>query len=288
MLETNPIFEFEVVNLKLQTKKSDAEKLEAYKAIILKLVELKCHSAVSENQHLIMYSAYQKKTETGIEYIYGRLGKGIYFDNKNGRSLDIESSTTEEEEYDTSKLYNPDYTDYVFIPSAHRLCVQLGNKITASQVRRFLISNASQVIQYGDKIAVEIQKEETAISELLTAKKVHKLDYSISYTNDDTLGAAASLFDRRLKRSQIGKVNVKAEADHNDYMNIEGEEILEGGIELAKGNGNINSAEITTSDGERKTVTTKDKAKRIKIQSDYESFRTAIVNRIMLLFRNEE
>jgi hypothetical protein len=286
-MEIEPTFEFEVVNIKLQTKKNDNEKLNAYKAIILKLVELRCHSAVSENKHLIMYTAYQKQTDTGVDYIYGNIGKGIYFDKEKGRSLDIESSRTENEEYNTSKIYNPDRTDYVFIPTAHRLCVLIGNKITGNQVRIFLISNAAKVVEPGDKIEIEIQKEETAINELLTARKVHKLDYSISYTNDDTLGAAASLFDRRLKRSQIGKVNVKAEADHNDYMKIEGEEILEGGIELAKENGNINSAEITTSTGERKTVTTKDKASKIKIQSDYESFRTAIVNRIMQLFRNQ-
>jgi hypothetical protein len=286
MNEIDPTFEFEVINLKLQTKKTEEERLEAYKAILLELVKLKRHSAVGENKHLIIYSAFQKVTDSGIEFIYGRIGKGIYFNEENGSVLDIENAVTEHEKFDTNKIYNPDTTDYVFIPAAHRLCVIIGKKISGNDVRKFLISNASLVVSKADKIEIEIEKEETAITELLTAKKVHKLDYTISYTNDDTLGAAASLFDKRLKKSQIGKLNVKAESDHNDFMKIEGEEILEGGIELARNNGNINSADITTMKGERKTISSKDKPKRIKIKADYEKFRTVIVSTIMLMYRS--
>jgi hypothetical protein len=95
------------------------------------------------------------------------------------------------------------------------------------------------------------------------------------------------LFDRRLKKSQIGKLHLKAEADHHDFMEIKGEEILEGGIELAKSNGNINSADITTITGVRKTISSKDKPKKIKIKSDYEVFRKVVVSTIMLMFRSE-
>jgi hypothetical protein len=285
MNEFDPTFEFEIINLKLQTKKSDEEKYEAYKTILPELVKLKCHSAVGENKHLIIYSAFAKVTETGVEYIYGSIGKGIYFNDEEGSALDIENLKTEREKFDTNKIYNPDRTDYIFVPAAHRLCIIIGNKISGNDVRKFLISNASIVVTQGDRIEIEIEKEETAISELLNAKKVHKLDYTITYTNDDTLGAAASLFDKRLKNSQIGKLNLKAESDHNDFMKIEGEEILEGGIELARSNGNINSADITTLKGERKTISSKDKPKRIKIKADYEKFRTVIVSTIMLMFR---
>lgn len=285
MNEFDPTFEFEIINIKLQTEKNENERFDAYKAFIYRLVERKLHSAVGENKHMIIYSAYPKITETGVEYIYGRIGKGIYFTDKEGSAIDIESLETENEIYDTSKIYNPDRTDYVFIPAAHRLCVRIGNKITGNQVRRFLLSNVQSIVDKGDKIEIELQKEETTIEELLKAKKVHKLDYSISYTNDDTLGAAASLFDRRLKKSQIGKIQLKAEADHNDQMKVEGEEILEGGIELARNNGTINSAEITTISGERKHLSTKEIPKRVKIKSDHETFRNALVSAIMLLFR---
>lgn len=286
MENIDPTFEFEVINIKLQTNKTPEERYESYKSIILDLVNSQLHSAVGENKHLIIYTAIKKVTETGIEYIYGRIGKGIYFDKENGSAIDITKSSTEPEIFDTTKIYNPNITDYIFIPSAHRLCVKMGDKISGNDVRKFLYVNIPLVMDKRDKIEVEIENEEKAIKEILTALKIHKIDYVISYTNDDTLGAAASLFEKRLKRSQIGKINIKADADHHDSMKFKGEEILEGGIELAENNGNINSAEITNSKGIRKTVTTKDKPKRIKIQCDYEKFRSVIVSTIMLMYRN--
>lgn len=283
----DPIFEFEVINIKLQTNKTDIEKYDAYKSLIIKLVNSKLHSAVGENKHLIIYTAISKVSETGIEYIYGRIGKGIYFEKENGSAIDIEKSETEPETFDTSKIYNPANADYVFIPSAHRFCVRIGDKISGNDVRKFLYSNIPKIMDTSDKIEVELENEEKAINEILTALAIHKIDYNISYTNDDTLGAAASLFEKRLKKSQIGKINIKAEADHNDFMKFKGEEILEGGIELAENNGNINSAEITNSKGIRKTVSTKDRPKRIKVQCDYEVFRNAIVREIMFIYRNK-
>jgi len=286
MENIDPTFEFEVINIKLQTNKTPEERYESYKSIILDLVKSQLHSAVGLNKHLIIYSATLKVSDTGIEYIYGRIGKGIYFDKENGSSIDIKKSSTESEIFDITKIYNPDKADYIFIPSAHRFCVKMGDKISGNEVRKFLYVNIPFVMDTSDKIQVEIENEEKAIQEILTALKIHKIDYIISYTNDDTLGAAASLFEKRLKKSQIGKINIKAEADHHDFMKFKGEEILEGGIELAENNGNINSAEITNSKGIRKTVTTKDKPKRIKIQCDYEIFRNVIVSTIMSLYRN--
>lgn len=286
MENIDPTFEFEVINIKLQTNKTPEERHESYKSIILDLVKSQLHSAVGENKHLIIYSAISKVSDAGIEYIYGRIGKGIYFEKENGSAIDIKKSATEPETFDTTKIYNPNLTDYIFIPSAHRLCVKMGDKISGNDVRKFLYVNIPLVMDKNDKIEVEIENEEKAIQEILTALKIHKIDYVISYTNDDTLNAAASLFEKRLKKSQIGKINVKAEADHHDFMKFAGEEILEGGIELAENNGNINSAEITNSKGIRKTVTTKDKPKRIKIQCDYEKFRNVIVSTIMSMYRN--
>ena len=286
MENIDPKFEFEVINIKLQTNKTPEEKYNSYKSIIIDLVNLKLHSAVGENKHLIIYSATKKVSDSGVDYIYGRIGKGIYFDKENGSAIDITTSSREPETFDITKIYNPVIADYIFIPSAHRFCVKLGDKISGNDVRKFLYVNIPLVMDKSDKIEVEIENEDNAIQEILTALKIHKIDYIISYTNDDTLNAAASLFEKRLKSSQIGKINVKAEADHHDFMKFKGEEILEGGIELAENNGNINSAEITNSKGVRKTVTTKDKPKRIKIQCDHEKFRNVLVNTIMSLYRN--
>ena len=119
-------------------------------------------------------------------------------------------------------------------------------------MRKFLINALHKVRDVNDIIRVEIENEPKAIDEILKASKIHKIDYVVTYTNDDVLGATGTLFDKRLKRSNIGKIEVKAESDHHDFLNIEGEELLEGGIQLARSNGAIKSATITTKAGKRK------------------------------------
>lgn len=284
--ELDPFFYFEVVNIRLQTNKSPEDRYEAYKSILFNLVKSKIHSAVGENKHMIIYTAILKKTDNNVEYIYGKLGKGIYIEDENINSIDIEKSQTERVSFDTSKIYKPEIADYIFIPSAHRFCVLLGDKISGNDVKKFLYNNIPEIMDKTDKIEVSLENEEKAINEIKSAKQIHKIDYTISYTNDDPLGATASLFDRRLKKSQIGKINVKAEADHNDFLKTKNEELLEGGIELAQSNGSINSADITDNMGIRRTVTSKDKPRKIKIQADYEKFRAVLVAAIIQIFRN--
>ncbi|WP_430812970.1 MULTISPECIES: DUF4747 family protein [unclassified Carboxylicivirga] len=281
-------YKFEVINIKLQTEKEGDDKKEAYIKLITDLVDNKVHSAVAENKHIMLYSYFRKKTEvTGVDYLYGRIGKGFYFDKKSGQAIDIENLKSETIENDTSKIFDASIAEFIFIPEAHRFCIQLGAKISGNDVRKFFMNSLLEVKEQNDIIRIELENEPKAIDEILTAKRIHKIDYVVTYTNDDVLSASADLFDKRLKKSQIGKIEIKAESDHNDFMNIKGEELLEGGIELARSNGAIKSATITTSENTRKTVKSADTPLRIEIKSTAEKFRGYMANLIMKTFRTE-
>jgi hypothetical protein len=282
------IYKFEVINIKLQTKKEGDEKIEAYIKLITDLVNKKVHTAVAKNLHLMLYSYYSKQaTNSGIKYLYGRLGKGFYFDNEQGQAIDIENLKSERISNDTSKIFDALTTDFIFIPTAHRFCILIGSKISGNDVRKFLINALPKVRNDKDIIRIELENEPRVIDEILKASKIHKIDYVITYTNDDVLGATGSLFDKRLKRSNIGKIEVKAESDHNDYMITEGEELLEGGIQLARSNGAIKSATITTESGIRKVVKSQDTPLRIEYKATAERFREYMVKLIMETFRPE-
>lgn len=281
------IYKFEVINIKLQTKKENEEKIDAYIKLITGLVEKKIHTAVGKNLHLMLYSYYEKATDNGTKYLYGRLGKGFYFDNKESQAIDIENLKSETNENDTSKIFDALITDYIFIPEAHRFCVRVGAKVSGNDVRKFLINALPKVCDVDDIIRVEIDNEPRAIDEILNASKIHKIDYVVTYTNDDVLGATGTLFDKRLKRSNIGKIEVKAESDHHDFLNIEGEELLEGGIQLARSNGTIKSATITTKSGKRKTVKSKEIPMKIEFKATVERFREFMVRLMMDAFRPE-
>ena len=76
-------FKFQVINIKLQTSKTGDEKLEAYENLIKRLKNRKVHSSVAENTHMIIYNYYKRETPiSNVGYLYGTLGKGIYFEKE--------------------------------------------------------------------------------------------------------------------------------------------------------------------------------------------------------------
>lgn len=217
--------------------------------------------------------------------MYGRIGKGFYFEKKSAQAIDIENSKSETVENDRSKIFDASVAEFIFVPEAHRFCIQLGSKISGNDVKKFFINALMEVKDKSDVVRVEIETEPKAIDEILTAKKIHKIDYVVTYTNDDVLKTTGDLFDQRLKRSQIGKIEIKAESDHNEFLNVEGEELLEGGIELAQSNGTIRSATITTSDNKKKIIKSKEVPLRLEIVTKAEKFRNYLVNLVMRSFR---
>jgi hypothetical protein len=277
---------FEIINIKLQT--STERRLDAYIKLFKDLVEKRIHIPVAENKHLILYGCYQHKTESGIDYLYGKIGKGVFFDNREGLAIDLTNGTSEKRENDQDTIINAITCEYIFIPTAHRFCFQIGKKIYSSDVIKFMKEAIKKIQNPNDIVRIEIENEPDAINEIMNATKIHKLNYVISYTNDDALGATANLFDQRLKRSGIGKIEVKAEADHNSILNFKGEELLEGGIELSRSNGIIKSASITNVNGVKKTVSSNKRPFQLELSSTYDKFRSYLTNKIMREFRSDE
>lgn len=282
-------FRFEVLNIKLQTSKIGVAKKQAYIKLIKELKDQKIHTAVAENKHVVIYSYTEKNTErTGVDYLYGKVGKGFNFGRESGTALNIDNSISEEVAFDTNKLFNPTSTGYIFIPEIHRFLIELGNGINSLDMLKFFQSALDQVKDEDDIVRVEIENEPSIIREVLNSRRLQKIDYVVTYTNDDTLGATAELFDHRLKNSNIGKIEVTAEADHNGFLNINGEELLEGGIELAARNGEIKSATILDENGRKKFISSKDKPFRLELRSTLELFRTLAVNLLMNQHRTNQ
>ncbi len=281
----------QVINIKLQTLKEGAEKDEAYMRLIEKLSENKIHMRVAENKHMIIYNGYRSKTTfSNVEYIYGTIGKGIYFEQDEINSIIISKAKTEKTKNDLDKISGAKTTTYIFIPSAHRFCILMNSGITGNETYKFLKSSLKSVADKADIVEVEIEKDSKIVDEIFQAYKIHSVDYTISYTNDDTMSEIADAYDARLKRLHIGKMNLKAEADHNGELNMEeDDELLKGGIELATSNGTINKVVITKKQGEaKKTISNIDKTRNFEVTANDENFKNIIVNFIMKLFRNIE
>lgn len=211
-------FKSQLINIKLQTSKEN--KKEAYIKLFSDLLDQSIHVGVGENRHMILLSKYPQNTDSETKYIYGKIGKGFYFDKPTGVAIDLASKESEKVVTNQDKIIHATITEYVFIPDAHRFCLILGGNITLLEVFKFLNEALHTVKDKEDIVKLEIENEPEIVDEILTAKKVHQLSYKISYTNDDFNKAVAAQLDARLKKCFVGTLEVNAKADNNGEMNI--------------------------------------------------------------------
>lgn len=280
-------FIVQIINIKLQTRKEGPEKTEAYKNLIRKLQINKVHEPISENNHLIIYNYYERATPIKqIPYIYGSLGKGIYFDKEEINSINLENLEAKKINPDRDNILASKTTYFIFLPTIHKFCIVVKNGINANNVYKFLKNALSKVAEKEDIVEVEIIKEPQITEEILNAFAIHYLDYSISYTNDDPTSSMDKLYDHRLKKLNIGEIGVKMKADFNGALNTdEPDELIEGGIKLAEQNGNINEAIITRKRGGiRETVSNKENPRKVIVQATDEDFKEKIVINVFNLF----
>lgn len=285
------IFTFQAVNIKLQTNKTGVAKLEAYKKLIMDLSERKINSWVQENTHMVMYSATERiSQQSKTSYIYGKIGKGVHFGDELVDTLNIEEAEEGITHIDKNKIWSPKITDYIFVPEIHRMAIIHGKGISINNLQRYLKEALLQVCDPNDKIIVEIMRDPLITDEILNAFKIHALDYEITYTNDDITDSADKLLDTRMKRIRAGYLALQLKADNNDsFDRTEPDELIDGGIVLAEQNGKINSAVITRKQGDDKIfLSNKEKPRFWSVETLYENFREAIVNKLKNTALKEE
>lgn len=277
---------FFVFNIKLQTNKSDEERLVAYRDLIEKLTQKKNRILeVKQNQAIIMYSSLGDK---GSPFIYGRTAKGLYVPGEEKRVL--KDGELQKESNDPNSLIDPNLARYIFIPAAHRLCVEKTSKGPSPvDIERYLNHFLSRLIDKDDIIEIVLEKDTRAIEEIFSAEAVYELSYKISYTNEDLNKDLAKLFDEELKENNIGELIVNAKADNKqEGLKIDNSPILGGGLKLAESNGEIRRAVIIPKNAKRKkTVTNQDKPKLIDLKfKDQDNFLSLWYNKIINLYRN--
>ena len=280
-------YSLQIVNIKLQTDKLNKEKTEAYINLIKELKLKKIHVEVNENYHMIIYSCIQRISNYDkIEFYYGALGKGIYFEEDEIPSINIEQSTNEYRTTDKGHILKPKTITYIFIPSIHKFCIFCNEGISITETFKFLKQSLPKVASKEDLVEIEIVKDPIITEDILKSFQIHSLDYTISYSNDDPNSSMEKQLDDRLKKLNIGKIGVKIEADHNNSLNlIDKDELIEGGIKLAEKNGTVNSAVVTKIDGgERETLTNKESHCVINIKANDDNFLYIATSKIFNYF----
>lgn len=278
---------FYVINVKLQSTKEGEERQEAYLDLFRRLRERRVHLRVSKDRHVAIFDLFEDKLSNGTTYLRGKIGKGIFFD-KVGTSLHIPSSTSEREDADRDRIRQIKVAPFIFIPLAHRFCLlrQKPVPLTVNDAAHYLKNALEQVKDKDDLVLVEVENDNMAIEQILAAEAVHRLDYNVSYTNDDFSGAMGKQLEERLKRSRIGKLRVSASADHHGKLEVKNEELLQGGIELARRNGSV-SAKVTE-DGAKKWVSTVRQPLVVNLKVTADRIWANIINFVRQQYRNSD
>jgi hypothetical protein len=286
-------YRYQLLNIKLQTHKTDVEKENAYSSLIKNMKELRLHSAVSKDKHITIYNFYERTIEnTDAKYLYGYIGKGLCFDKEMITNIDLSQSENLESKVQVQKdlLINAELTTYIFVPSVHKFCIILNNSINANQVHKFFKNSLGFVTDKDDIWNIDIVKDPKITDDILSAFAIHSLNYSISYTNDDPNKSIDKLFDQRLKRLNIGNIDVNMQSDNTGSFNIkEEDELIQGGILLAEQNGQINEVVITRHEGEKRVkLSNQQKPATFEIEAFELDYMKIIVQNIIKLFTNHD
>ncbi|WDF68699.1 DUF4747 family protein [Sphingobacterium oryzagri] len=276
---------FFILNVKLQNVENNDERSSRYRELISELSNDRHILKVrAKNAAVIMYASYG---DSSIPYIYGRIAKGIQLDGQEIEVIKDGNQSTEINDPNSVKL--PNVARYIFVPLAHRLCVEkVANGPLPNEVEKYLKDFLVRYLKKDEKIEVILEKDEQTIDRILKAKTVLEINYKISYTNEDIGSAMDTLFDKELKDSKIGQIEVKAKADNDvDGLKINGTPILEGGIKLAESNGEIKRAVIIPKGKTKKeTISNEKKPKTIEIEeNDNIPFWEQLYKKIMNKYR---
>lgn len=276
---------FFLFNIKLQTNKNNEERLLAYRELIEKLTQKKNRILeVKPNQAVTMYGSLGDKMSP---YIYGRTAKGLYIAGEEKKIF--KDGELQKEPNDPNSLIDPNIARYIFIPDAHRLCVEKTTKgPNPSDIEKYLNHFLNSLIDKEDIIEIILEKDTKAIKEIFSAKSVHEISYKISYTNEDLSQDLAKLFDDELKENNIGELVVNAKADNkSEGLKINNTPILGGGLKLAESNGEIRRAVIIPINSKKKkTISNQDKPKFLELKfEDKDPFWEVWYKKIINIYR---
>jgi len=235
---------FYVFNVKLQSDKKGSERIQAYETLIKSLTSTTRFTRLNKNEAIAMYKPYER-SEKGVKYFYGSLGKGISFFDKDEIHV-LDNNNISSEPVKKNRILEPIVGDYIFIPSIHRFALLCKpNSISLNDFNKFLQDHLHKFVELPERIVIDFEKESSIIQEIFKARAIYSLSYEISYSNNDALSAQGELFDELLKENHIGDLKVTAQSDHRqEGMNISKVDFLGGGIEVAKRNGTIKHAAI--------------------------------------------
>jgi hypothetical protein len=274
-------YDVQIANIKLLSNRRGGN--EAYVDIISKIHDQKISIPVYGDTHLILRTQFHdvvKIENNNIEIQYGSISSYTVIDGNDWLNL----NNMEVENIDLPKNVFPSLKEsqYIFIPTAHRLAIVKGDGISIKRVEKFLKEAIEQVIVGDEDFEVCVEQADDAFDRITMAEAVKKLFIDISYSNADTGDDAYAFMDQQIRVSEMKRLKMEATPNHNGDIRTDSL-LVSGALKVAQSNGSAKATIIEN--GQRTKINTKEHPRTLFLQCEETLLKLQVVKQIINLFR---
>ena len=274
-------YDVQIANIKLLSNRRGGN--EAYVDIISKIHDQKISIPVYGDTHLILRTQFHdvvKIENNNIEIQYGSISSYTVIDGNDWLNL----NNMEVENIDLPKNVFPSLKEsqYIFIPTAHRLAIVKGDGISIKRVEKFLKEAIEQVIVEDEDFEVCVEQADDAFDRITMAEAVKKLFIDISYSNADTGDDAYAFMDQQIRVSEMKRLKMEATPNHNGDIRTDSL-LVSGALKVAQSNGSAKATIIEN--GQRTKINTKEHPRILFLQCEETLLKLQVVKQIINLFR---
>ena len=274
-------YDVQIANIKLLSNRRGGN--EAYVDIISKIHDQKISIPVYGDTHLILRTQFHdvvKIENNNIEIQYGSISSYTVIDGNDWLNL----NNMEVENIDLPKNVFPSLKEsqYIFIPTAHRLAIVKGDGISIKRVEKFLKEAIEQVIVEDGDFEVCVEQADDAFDRITMAEAVKKLFIDISYSNADTGDDAYAFMDQQIRVSEMKRLKMEATPNHNGDIRTDSL-LVSGALKVAQSNGSAKATIIEN--GQRTKINTKEHPRTLFLQCEETLLKLQVVKQIINLFR---
>lgn len=274
-------YDVQIANIKLLSNRRGGN--EAYVDIISKIHDQKISIPVYGDTHLILRTQFHdvvKIENNNIEIQYGSISSYTVIDGNDWLNL----NNMEVENIDLPKNVFPSLKEsqYIFIPTAHRLAIVKGDGISIKRVEKFLKEAIEQVIVEDEDFEVCVEQADDAFDRITMAEAVKKLFIDISYSNADTGDDAYAFMDQQIRVSEMKRLKMEATPNHNGDIRTDSL-LVSGALKVAQSNGSAKATIIEN--GQRTKINTKEHPRTLFLQCEETLLKLQVVKQIINLFR---
>jgi len=246
-------FNFNILNIKLNTPEEFANDKEKYKNLIDNVKGRKLITKLRGDKHCIMRTLFHDPEKP--EIMHGEFTAFTMIETDeylNIDTMDIEEGL----EIDQNAFPNPKGLPFYFFAEFHRMIVPSKGKISLNSITKHIQESFSAVIGEDEEVEVIQQQSHDVFEKILSAPYVRKLEISLTPTNNDPIADEfEDMFDEDVKENEIKRMDTIFWARGGKTDSFANSKIIKAQLGLAAENGQA-IANIYDAEGNKETINT--------------------------------